>query len=302
MLVLGIRRIRSGVGRNFGVLLVILTLAAEGCYVYARRIEPFWLDVTHYHLRSPRLKGLEGEIVVAVLADLQTDAIGDYEIEVFRRLDALRADLIVLPGDYIQIYGDPERLERTRQALVALFEQLDHRPRYGIWAVDGDVEDAPAVFRGSIVRPLQDEFAQLPGDPPLQILGLTVASSRRSLTQADRNRIEAFPGLTLVVGHAPDFVCEEVAAWEQYGDGALPLDRVCLAGHIHGGQVVVPGFGPPMTLSGLPRRYVTGLHRFGAMHLLVSRGVGMERGYAPRIRFNCRPELAVLHLRGPEPK
>ena len=30
--------------------------------------------------------------------------------------------------------------------------------------------------------------------------------------------------------------------------------------------------------------------------LLVSRGIGLERGHAPRIRFLCRPELVVIDL------
>jgi predicted MPP superfamily phosphohydrolase len=30
--------------------------------------------------------------------------------------------------------------------------------------------------------------------------------------------------------------------------------------------------------------------------LLVSRGIGMERGDAPPLRFLCRPELAVIDL------
>ena len=34
----------------------------------------------------------------------------------------------------------------------------------------------------------------------------------------------------------------------------------------------------------------------GGGKLLVSRGTGMERGNAPQMRFNCRPELAVIDL------
>ena len=34
----------------------------------------------------------------------------------------------------------------------------------------------------------------------------------------------------------------------------------------------------------------------GGAKLFVSRGVGMECGHAPRLRFLCRPELAVIDL------
>jgi len=35
-------------------------------------------------------------------------------------------------------------------------------------------------------------------------------------------------------------------------------------------------------------------------NLLVSRGIGMERDDAPRLRFLCRPELTVIDII-PEP-
>jgi non-ribosomal peptide synthetase component F len=34
----------------------------------------------------------------------------------------------------------------------------------------------------------------------------------------------------------------------------------------------------------------------GGRTLVVSRGIGMERGYAPRLRFPCRPEIVVIEL------
>jgi predicted MPP superfamily phosphohydrolase len=72
-----------------------------------------------------------------------------------------------------------------------------------------------------------------------------------------------------------------------------------LAGHTHGGQVVFPLFGPPHTAMRLPRRYAGGLHDHGGTPLHVSRGVGMERGFAPPVRFLCPPEVCVLDVRLP---
>jgi predicted MPP superfamily phosphohydrolase len=80
----------------------------------------------------------------------------------------------------------------------------------------------------------------------------------------------------------------------------MPVDvALVLAGHTHGGQVVIPLFGPPVTASRLPRAYAGGLHDFRGIPLHVSRGVGMERGFAPPVRFLCPPEICVLELRLP---
>ena len=69
-----------------------------------------------------------------------------------------------------------------------------------------------------------------------------------------------------------------------------------LAGHTHGGQIVVPLYGPPVTLSSLPRRYARGLHPFGDHLINVAAGIGMEGNHAPRIRFLCPPEICVIEI------
>lgn len=59
----------------------------------------------------------------------------------------------------------------------------------------------------------------------------------------------------------------------------------------------MPLLGPVMTLSQVPRSWASGLTELGSdAHLLVSRGVGMERGKAPRLRFLCRPEIAIVDV------
>ena len=71
-----------------------------------------------------------------------------------------------------------------------------------------------------------------------------------------------------------------------------------LAGHTHGGQIVVPGFGPPLTLSKLPREYARGLNRWKEHWINVTSGIGMEGHHAPRIRFQCPPEVVLISLGG----
>ena len=81
-----------------------------------------------------------------------------------------------------------------------------------------------------------------------------------------------------------------------------PDDRIDLlvAGHTHGGQVVIPGFGPPLTLTRVRREVAAGgLHRAREQLIYVSRGVGHEPGLAPPVRLFCPPEVTVLSLTNP---
>lgn len=71
-----------------------------------------------------------------------------------------------------------------------------------------------------------------------------------------------------------------------------------LAGHTHGGQVCVPGYGALVTNCDIPREQVKGLstwqHSGRDAFLHVSAGVGTSI-YAP-VRFACRPEATLLTL------
>ncbi|MEX0913687.1 MAG: metallophosphoesterase, partial [Demequina sp.] len=79
-----------------------------------------------------------------------------------------------------------------------------------------------------------------------------------------------------------------------------------LAGHTHGGQVCVPGWGALVTNCDLDTRRAKGLHRWDessrsfagyrdeAMWMHVSAGVGTSPFV--RLRFACRPEATVLTL------
>ena len=71
-----------------------------------------------------------------------------------------------------------------------------------------------------------------------------------------------------------------------------------VAGHTHGGQVQVPYAGPPTIASQVPRGVgAGGLHELEGRRVYVTRGVGVERGQAPKLRIGSPPEVSVLTLR-----
>lgn len=76
--------------------------------------------------------------------------------------------------------------------------------------------------------------------------------------------------------------------------------ELIIAGHTHGGQVRVPGYGALVTNCDLPRSQASGLslwkHAMRAAYLNVSAGLGTSI-YAP-VRFACKPEAVLLTLTG----
>ena len=66
-----------------------------------------------------------------------------------------------------------------------------------------------------------------------------------------------------------------------------------LAGHLHGGQICLPGPNGKVRLSHTEFAYLDGTHRVGETTLVVSRGTGTT--LVP-FRLVARPEIALLRL------
>nr|WP_262364269.1 metallophosphoesterase [Arthrobacter echini] len=98
------------------------------------------------------------------------------------------------------------------------------------------------------------------------------------------------PHLRVAVAHAP-----YQRVLDYFTDGGAEL---ILAGHTHGGQVRVPGYGALVSNCDLPTWRARGLtwweHAGRRVPLNVSAGIGTSR-FAP-VRFACRPEAVLLTL------
>jgi len=268
-----LRRARPKTAIASAALAVALVAVAVDAFL----IEPYWLEVSHVRLATAKVTR---PVRIVVLADLQTDVFGPYEREVLRRVVDQQPDLILLAGDYLHVGGAKRRVLGDR--LNAYLDELGFSAPAGVFAVRGNVDSDD----------WKDIFAGLP---------VTAVEATRSFELDDLRltclgRGDSFnPGLEvpgrgddhfhLVLGHSPNFAMGRIEA------------DLLVAGHTHGGQVRLPWIRPLITLSRVPRGWAAGLTKLpGGARLLVSRGTGMERGCAPRMRFLCRPELVVIDL------
>jgi len=68
--------------------------------------------------------------------------------------------------------------------------------------------------------------------------------------------------------------------------------NLMFCGHVHGGQIALPFFGPLLIPSKFGRRFGSGFYVHDEMIMHVSRGIA---GSIP-LRINCRPEVTILSL------
>jgi predicted MPP superfamily phosphohydrolase len=229
---------------------------------------------------------------VGVIADIQTVEVGSRERRAVELLLDERPDVVLIAGDMFQ--GTAAQWERTRDDYQALLGRLASVP-HGAFVVAGDV-DRPflmdEVLGSSGVQFLDSEVAEVRiGDRTIQILGMplvpTDAADEALAAFIDAPRADA---ARLLLGHRPDWA-------NRFGRGPAGVDLV-VSGHTHGGQIQLPGIGPIMTMSEVPRPVAAGgLHDLGGQLVYVSTGVGMEQQGAPQIRLGARPSVALLTLR-----
>lgn len=128
----------------------------------------------------------------------------------------------------------------------------------------------------------------------LQAGGLTVAAAGVDDPHIEHDRYDEIagrppgsPDLRLGLTHSP-----EPRILDRFAEDGYDL---VLAGHTHGGQLRVPGYGAIVTNCGIDRARARGVSRWGThLWLNVSAGLGTSP-YSP-VRFACPPEASLLTL------
>jgi predicted MPP superfamily phosphohydrolase len=242
------------------VLFCILVIAGD-----AFLIEPNLLEITRITFYSDKI---EEPITVVFLADIQTDSPGPAEARVFTLAAEENPDLVLLSGDYIQL-ADPGEYAEAIKTLQSILRDANLGPDLGAFAVQGNVDKSgwEQIFEKSAVHPL-DSTTTFEFDS-LVLTGLSMEDAGNiNLSVSGTKKFH------IILGHSPNYSLGEIDA------------DLLLAGHTHGGQVQLPGIGPLLTLSAVSREWASGLTEIHpGRYLLVSRGIGLERGNAPRMRL-----------------
>jgi predicted MPP superfamily phosphohydrolase len=218
---------------------------------------------------------------IGLLTDVHRSRWVSHE-DVSRAVTALmqeRPDLIVLGGDYVT-WGDREYVTASAEALAPL--SAPHGV-FGILGNHDDDRDMPAALSSRGVTMLRDSRTRISiGGEPVDLVGIRYWTRKPSDIAA---LVRGASGTVVLLAHDPRRLSEAAAL-------GVPL---VLAGHTHGGQVVLPIIG---AVAAQKFPVVAGIGRRQRTTMFVSRGVGTV--YVP-VRVNCPPEVAILTLHPDEP-
>jgi predicted MPP superfamily phosphohydrolase len=200
------------------------------------------------------------------------------------RTNAQRPDVTVLLGDFI--HKQSERWFVPPEATAEKLARL--HARYGVVSVLGNHDwwyDGPrvrAAIESAGIRVLENDAVSLgDGASRFWVAGVGDLYTRHVDIEAALSAVPENDAVILLT-HNPDMF-----------PGVPARVAVTLAGHTHGGQVVLPLIGRPIVPSIYGQRYAYGLVVENRRSLFVSPGIGTS--IAP-VRFGVPPEISIVTL------
>ncbi len=274
----------SPLRRRIGYAVLALVI---GLPLWAFVIEPNRLVVREVALSLPAWPPALDGVRVALISDVHAGApfIDDDKLaDVVKETNAAKPDLVLLLGDYVvgnepgARFVEPEPIARALGGL---------RARLGVYAVMGnhdwwyDGARVTGAFTAAGIRVLENETLELrDGGASIWLAGLADELTRPQDLAGTVAKAGAGP--TLAFTHNPDVFPDVPAAV-----------ALTVAGHTHGGQVVLPFVGRLVVPSRYGQRYAIGHVVENGRHLFVTPGVGTS---VFPVRFGVPPEITVLVL------
>jgi uncharacterized protein len=256
-------------------------------------IDAFWLEpsslrLTRYTIALPQAPAALRGLKIAVISDLHGGApyIDIAKIDaVVAMANSAKPDLILLLGDYV---GHFHGRQAMPIGIIAAHLKRLAAP-LGVYAVLGNhdhiMEGADRVragLEGSGIPVLRNAHLAIRGPRGVfDLAGIDDADSHHA------DPVRALAGIaagaaTLCFTHSPDIF------------PTVPPDcALTIAGHTHGGQLVLPLIGRPLVPSRYGQRYAKGIIRQDGRTLFVSTGIGTS---VLPIRFGVPPEVSFLTL------
>jgi uncharacterized protein len=269
----------------FRVLLALLVVL----YVPFR----VFLDTTQVRDSTERIaiKGLPPELAnlsITLVSDIQVDQYtAEAKVEQVRRIvESHRPDLLFSGGDLVT--SGTQFLGAASRAVCGLSGSL------GTVAVMGDHDfwSAPEAITeihrkcGWTFLDNEHRLYAFHGKSIL-VTGLTHIYSNRLAVPALQEFLGEAPAadIKILLVHQPAEQVIRLAAEQGY--------TLVLAGHTHGGQIVIHPLGIPFTPSMTETKYYQGVYNVGKTTVVVTRGVGLT--LAP-VRYHAPAEVTTLTL------
>ena len=254
-----------------------------------------WLTVTHFTVRSSKISE---PFRIVLVSDLHEHQFGRDNEKLAEKIREQSPDLIIIDGDMIN--GDSENADTAVELVRALKETApvyysfgNHEYSYMEAGHEDLTEELEAA--GAVVLNYQSIDIDVKGNP-VRLGGLYEYGFETGMQSEEENE-RAIPYLEeyadtdrylIMCAHRP----ESFYPWDMADQWGIDL---VLSGHLHGGQVIIPGVGGLYnSLDGFFPKFDYGQYKLGDSDMVITRGLGSNPKMLPR--FNNPPEIAVVEV------
>lgn len=238
--------------------------------------------VRHVQLRFPNLPmAFEGYRVLHI-SDFHIDGVPELAGVMEDLLPAVKADLCLITGDYrYEDFGSCEPVYPLMHRVIRSIHVPD-----GVFGILGNHDWAEIALKLDTLglRMLVNEAVQIHrGDDSLWVAGLDDPFDYRCDDLPGALRSVPQKAFKVLLAHTPELF-----------EAAMAHNiSLYLCGHTHAGQIRFPVVGSLRNNAECPPEYTYGSWRHGSVQGYTTSGIGCS---GLPVRYNCPPELVVLHL------
>lgn len=279
------------IARGILIILVVLLLM---CLI------SLWLSYNYLTISNFIVKNSKITKVfrIVLISDLHDHQFGNGNKKLVKRIKEQSPDFIVMDGDMLN--GNSENDEVIVTLVNKLSEIAPVYYSYGnheYYYIDAGHDDLQQNLENAGATVLNHQIIDITVNGNSIRLGGLYEYGFETGMQSEEENAQAISYLEKLVNtdrylimcaHRPEsFYC-----WNWADTWGLDL---VLSGHLHGGQVIIPGIGGLYSsLDGFFPRYDYGQYKLGNSDMLITRGLSSNRKVLPR--FNNPPEIVVVDV------
>ena len=235
---------------------------------------------------------------LVLISDLHEHHFGDGNEKLAEKIREQSPDIIIIDGDMINgNSGNADTAVEVVQVLKDIAPVYYSLGNHEYDYMEAGHEELPEELEAAGAQVLNYESVDIEvNGNPIRLGGLYEYGFETGMQSAEENEravsyLEQYADTDrylVMCAHRP----ESFYPWDMADDWGIDL---VLSGHLHGGQVIIPGLGGLYNpLDGFFPKFDYGQYKLGDSDMIITRGLGSNPKKLPR--FNNMPEIAVVDV------
>ena len=274
------------------LIIFILTIIAFIVlfFVYSRYIETKRFKIKEYVIRNSNIPESFYGVKIVHISDIHYKSTTDYKDlkKIVNKINLIKPDIVILSGDIFD--SNIKYNDKDFEKIKKILKSIDYN--IGKYAIKGEedlnIKKWEEIINDSDFINLNDTYDLIysEGIDPILLVGVSSNYKKSHINKTIeeiKKQVNAEYKYSILVLHEPDFI-----------DDIINLNfNLALAGHSHGGKIVLPFIGGILK-DKYSKKYYKNYYRIDSTNLFISNGVGTDKY---KFRFGNIPSINLYRLR-----